>query len=339
MTTPLAIRTLLPMLLAVALSGAFAGSARADEDPKTVARDAFLRGAKLVRDAQWAEALQAFEESSRARSHALTSFNIGACHRAMGKYTLARKDFERSLAENEKSGQKELSPALADETKRAAEEVGKLLAHVDLELRPEEVSIAVDGRPLEAMSDEGGKPVLLAGTMPVGPGKPAPKGKFSVLVDPGAHVITVSRRGFADAVRNETLAPGATSELRLELDRLPATMRVASAPEGGQVLVDGADVGLAPLTISRPAGRYHVTVKHKGFLPFETQAALDPGQSVDVTAKLAEDKPTLTQKWWFWTGAGVVLAGAATATYFLTRPAPERPAVDGGGLGWAVKAP
>lgn len=45
----------------------------------------------------------------------------------------------------------------------------------------------------------------------------------------------------------------------------------------------------------------------------------------------------LTQRWWFWTG--VVVAGAAITTYALTRPDPERPAVNGGGLGGAVRSP
>lgn len=314
-------------------------TAHAEEPDVKNAREAFLRGAKLVRDAQWAEALAAFEESSRAHAHALTTFNVGACHRAMGQYTLARKDFERSLAENAKSGGKDLSPALTEETKKSADEVARLQAQLSLELAPEEVQIAVDGRPLERFQEGGGTLVFLADTLPAGPGLPAPKGKFRVLLDPGAHVLTVSRRGFADAVRTETLAPGAFKELRLELDRLPATIRVASKPEGGQVLVDDADVGLAPVSISRPAGKYRVLVKKKGFLPFETQAALDPGQNVDVTAPLREDKPTLTQRWWFWAGAGVILAGAAVTTYALTRPAPERPPVDGGGLGWTVRAP
>lgn len=64
-----------------------------------------------------------------------------------------------------------------------------------------------------------------------------------------------------------------------------------------------------------------------------------PGQSLNVSATLREDKPALTQRWWFWTGVGVVVAGAAITTYALTRPDPERPAINGGGLGWAVRSP
>ncbi len=327
----------LVLALLLALSSTFA---YADDAPDVkTAREHFVRGGKLVREAQWAEALAAFEESARVRNHAVTTFNIGACHRAMGQYMRARKDFERAMAEHDKSGGKELSPALADETKKSIEEVARLQAQLDIEIAPDEVKIAIDGRPLEPHRGPDGSAILLAGTLPAGPGAPAPKGRFRVVLDPGSHVITVSRVGFADAIRNELLGPGSSRELKLELNRLPATMRVASQPEGGQVLVDDADVGLTPLSISRPAGRYRVTVKRTGFLPFETQQALDPGQNIDVTATLREETPALPQRWWFWTGAGVLLAGAAATTYFLTRPEPTRPAVDGGGLGWAVRAP
>ena len=133
------------------------------------------------------------------------------------------------------------------------------------------------------------------------------------------------------------------------LDRLPAQRRITSNivfegqkpknENGAQVLIDGADVGVTPVDINRPAGKYKVIVNKGGFLPFETNASADPGQNVNVTATLREDKPTLTQRWWFWTGVGVLVVGAATTTYFLTRPDPERPAVDGGGLNWAVRSP
>jgi hypothetical protein len=47
----------------------------------------------------------------------------------------------------------------------------------------------------------------------------------------------------------------------------------------------------------------------------------------------------LTGKWWFWTAVGAVVVGSAVGTYYATRPDPERPPVDGGGLGWSVRVP
>ena len=98
-------------------------------------------------------------------------------------------------------------------------------------------------------------------------------------------------------------------------------------------------IGVAPVELSRPAGKYHVFVRRPGFIPYEVDAALQPGQKTELRAKLEPEKPSLLSRWWFWTAAGVVLAGAAVTTYAITRPEPERPPIDGGGLGWAARVP
>ncbi len=308
--------------------------ARADDDPKA-AREEFVRGAQLVKEADWAGALAAFEASARLKSHPVTTYNIGACLRAMGQYTRARKSFAAALDESGKAPGLDLSPGLAEETRRYVADLDRLLATLDLVITPEDALVSIDGRPLEPR----GAATFVAGTLPLGPAKAAPKGRFKVIVDPGSHVITLSRSGFADAVDKETLLPGTTLEKKLQLDRLPAQIRVTSNFVGAQVLVNEADVGLTPVEINRPAGKYHVVVKKPGYLVFDTSTNADPGQNLNVSATLREDKPALTQRWWFWTGVGVVVAGAAITTYALTRPDPERPAVNGGGLGWAVRSP
>ncbi len=321
-------------VLAFVLVAAFSGAAHADDDVSK-ARDLFVRGGQLVKEADWAGALVAFEESSKLRPHPVTTFNVGACLRAMGQYTRARRSFARALEESGKTPGVELSPALADETKRYVAELDKMLGTIELTIAPEEAAIAVDGRPLEAA--QGGE--WIAGVAPPGPGKPAPKGTFRIVVDPGTHVITLGRTGFADAVSKETVTPGAKITKKLELDRLPAQIRVTSNQTGAQVLVNDYDVGLTPLEISRPAGKYRVVVKKPGFLDYDANASADPGQSLNVNAALREDTPALTQRWWFWTGIGVIVAGAAITTYAVTRPDPVRPPVDAGGLNWAARHP
>jgi PEGA domain len=49
-------------------------------------------------------------------------------------------------------------------------------------------------------------------------------------------------------------APGDATALELDLDRLPATLRISASRAGAVVSVDGIDVGAAPLDLSRPAG-------------------------------------------------------------------------------------
>ena len=72
-------------------------SARAD-DPQKDARAAFVDGMALVDKAQWAEALTAFERAAKLRAHPVTTFNMAACERAMGRYIRARVLYMEALA-------------------------------------------------------------------------------------------------------------------------------------------------------------------------------------------------------------------------------------------------
>jgi hypothetical protein len=316
-----------------------AGSARADDDAPNVAeaRSEFVRGTDLAKRAQWAEALASFERSAKLRPHAVTTFNIGICQRAMGNYTLARETFTRALDENDKSSPHELADSLVSEDKTFLSELDGLLATANVQLSPANASVAVDGRPLGVRDASSG--VMVAGVRAPGPGEAAPAATFKVVLNPGAHVFTFSRTGFADAVVNRTATPGQTVDLKLELDRLPATLHVASSESGSIVTVDGVDVGVAPVDVSRPAGNYRVVVKKAGFKKYEAQVDAQPGQELDLRATLPREETAITSRWWFWTAAGVVVVGVAAGTYALTRTETTRQEpLDGGGLGWTVKA-
>jgi hypothetical protein len=171
------------------------------------ARAEFVRGTDLAKRGQWAEALSAFEASAKLRPHAVTTYNIGYCQRALGHYTLASDVLVRALAENDASNGAELAEALVAEDRALVGEIDRLLATVTVTLIPANAALAVDGRPL-AVRDEK-LPLLVAGVREPGNGEPPPVGTFRVLVDPGAHVFTVARPGFAAAVVNRTLPPGA----------------------------------------------------------------------------------------------------------------------------------
>src|SRR6185436_1529963 len=108
-------------------------------------------------------------------------------------------------------------------------------------VEPTDAALAVDGRPL-AEAQPG---TLVAGMLPPGPGKPPPGAVFTLLIDPGSHIFTMSRKGFSDVVVNKSFAPGAKGELKLQLDRLPATLHISANRDGATVSVDGKDVGTA----------------------------------------------------------------------------------------------
>jgi hypothetical protein len=329
------------MLLALALI-VVPAVARADgEDPYvTEARKTFLEGVELTRQSQWGEALAAFERSARMRPHAVTSFNVGACERALGHYVRARQAFLLATDQHQKSGGHELSDALAREAKTMLDELERIIARVDVSVSPPgSAAIAMDGRPLEAAGSSPEGPLFLAGTSPPGPGEPIAASTFRVAVDPGVHVVTFSRPGFADAVVNRTVPPGAVVALRIELDRLPSTLRIESDRPDAIVTLNTVDVGPTPVEVQRPAGLYHVVVKSPGYSDYETEISTRPGERIDLLAKLPAERPSITSRWWFWAGTGAALVAVGAGTYFLTRtsPEPQRPAVDGGGLGWVIK--
>jgi hypothetical protein len=307
------------------LFAAAAGAA----DPLVEARQKFVEGAALVKNAQWADAMTAFEHSARLHPHAVTTFNIGACERAMGRYTRARALFRHSLTEHEK-GVGKLPESLLEDARGLVTEIDSLLARIQVTVEPADAAIAVDGRPLA----QGVEQILVAGMLPPGPGTPPPSGKFTLLVDPGSHVITLTQKGFSDVVMNKHFPPGARSELTLRLDRLPATLHVSANKEGATVSVDGKDVGTAPVDVERLAGSYQVTVQKPGFADYLAKVTVRPGEAANLTANLEPKKTPIYKQWWFWTAAVVVVGAVGVGTYFGTR---EPPQPDGGGLQWVVK--
>jgi hypothetical protein len=336
-------RSLLVAALIVASFTAWPRAARADdtapEDATTLeARKEFLRGGELVQKERWGDALDAFEHADKLKPHAITTYNIAQCQRATGQYTLARKALVRALAQDD-AERGQLPESVRGEAKGLMGEIDRILPRIAVTLAPEDAAIAVDGRPIERPGDEAGTAVFVAGTRTPGPGESPGMPSFELVANPGAHVITVSRRGYQDVVVNRTFSPGSRSLLDLRLDRLPATIHVTSSLADAVVRVNDADVGNPPVDVSRNAGAYRVTVTRTGYLTYETEVTARPGERVEIAAPMREEKRALTQKWWFWTAAGVLVVGAAATTYFLTRPAPTRPAPDGGGLGWSLRVP
>ena len=307
------------------------------DDPKIVeARKAFDEGSDFVSKSEWAKALASFERSMELRPHPVTQYDIAIAERALGQYTRSRASFHAAL---ESTGAERLPAPLVQQATTFETEVDAVLSELTLDVEPSGAAIAVDGRPLEPIPAAGVKgtvPRFVAGTLPPGKGNVIEARKITLSLDPGAHVIVFRRKGFSEVALNRSMSPGAKETQKVALDRLPATIRVTSNETKARVTIDGADVGLTPVDVPRPPGSYAVEVSKKGRVPFTTRVTLEPGGEANLRAPLPARKQTLAEKWWFWTAASVVVTGVAVGTYFAVRPAAERPAVDGGTLGWAV---
>jgi hypothetical protein len=330
-----------------ALALAAAGDVRADEpapapstrEPSATAtdhaRDLFVQAASLSKRMQWAEALEAFEEVKRLRPHPVVTFNIAVCERALGRYTRARRTFAELFKEIGPSAPPDVPASIVDDARTYAREVDGLVVHLHVKLAPRDARVAIDGRPLSVEAPG----VLVAGVAAPGSGEAPTLDEFELIVDPGTHVIRASREGHADVVLNPSYPPGVHDALDLTLATLPAEIHVESTEPGAVVVLEGRDVGIAPVTLSRPAGVYRVEVQKRDFVRYATTVTIDAGEHASLTARLSHETHPITTRWWFWTGAAAVVAGGVVATYLLTRPTPQPPPYEGGSSGWVVSTP
>lgn len=299
-----------------------------------LARREYARGNELARATQWGEALAAFERSLAGRPHALTLYNIGVCERVLGRATRARERFRQALA-RAALDPAELAPSLHDEAQGFVAEYERLLARVHVTLSPTSAGVAVDGRPLRERR-EGEAWVLEAGVEAAGMGRPPPADSFELELDPGVHVITVSRAGYRDVIVTKDFTGGRGPALDLTLSRLPATLHVSSSVDDALVRVNDIDVGLAPIDVTRPPGTYRIDVTRGGYTRFANAITLAPGEEANLRATLEVEHVPLTKRWWFWASAAGVLATAAVVTYAVTRPTPSPAPYDGGSAGWVI---
>jgi PEGA domain len=307
-------------------------AAQAPADAQTErGRQAYLRGAAASKEEHWGEALTAFEEAAAIRDAPRVQYNIAYCQRALGRYVAARRATQRVL--HDTSG---LDPSEIENSKAYLVEFEGLIVHVHVTLDPDNAAITIDGRPLQL--DDGAPDTYVGSIGAAAEAKPLGKSAFTVVLDPGVHLFRATRAGHQDVVLRETYKPGESATLPMKLDVLPATISIRSEPDAAIVKIDGREVGLAPIDFQRQAGNYKLEVVLDHYETYKATLDLQAGQQSDLTAKLNPYTVPLTKRWWFWTGAAVIVAGGAALTYALTRPAPQPPAYEAGSANWLVQA-
>ncbi len=316
--------------LLAAPAPAYAGPAAPDAAPEPPevqdARDAYRLGISLIKQGQWSDALAAFERSFRLKPDAVTAFDIGYCERALGRFTRARKSFLRALAAPELPADK------ATEARGYLAEIESRLARAVTTLTPAGARVSVDGRPLDAAAPA----ELVAGTREPGPPEAVGAPSFTLVLDPGTHVIVVGAPGVPDAVVTRDLAAGTTVTLALAPADKPAAATLAPGPDK-PVLAPGPEKPAPPRSARRTgeavafglAGTSALVGTVFGALALKNKATLD-GMCPQKDQCAIGSQGTIDAMSTFATVSTVALvaaaAGAGVGTFLLLtddRPAPR----------------
>ena len=147
-------------------------------------------------------------------------------------------------------------------------------------------------------------------------------------VNAGSQVISVTHKEFFPFEKPLTLTAGKieTVDAQLASRSAGALIIVTSPISGALVTVDGVGSGNVPAEVPTKPGQHLVALSKSGYDPAEQSVVVIAGERKQVNLPLSVHE-TITSKWWFWTGIGVIVAGAATVTiYALTK---EKPADSG----------
>ncbi len=131
----------------------------------------------------------------------------------------------------------------------------------------------------------------------------------------GEHRLKASLMGYKDGERVVNAKPGEKTELNIELAAAePGKLSIRTEPAGARVLVDGKEVGEAPLERELAPGSHDLAVAYKDRIPRRQRIELISGKLTDIDLILEKIPP---YAFWghvtFWSGLGLAAFGSLSA--------------------------
>ena len=275
----------------VSVAAAASASASASVLAGPSAADIKARGDAAFDALLYEDALRAYQEAYALSADPALLYNQAQALKALGRYPQALAMFERFGTD--------APPALLARVPG----LSKLVAEVRARVAVLRVACNVDGAQ------------VIVGDRVIGE-----TGKLGeVALDAGSVTLVVQREGYFPVRRPVQLVGGGTTAIDVEL--LPrATAGVLSVivePPAARVTIDGKFQGDAPIELVLPAGTHDVALSSPGYEPLSSKAvvAADARGEVRLTMQAT---PSITSRWWFWTGVGVVVVGGVALTIALT---------------------
>ncbi len=133
-------------------------------------------------------------------------------------------------------------------------------------------------------------------------------------------------RRFLDNVKESPDRPWVQGRVD-QLVHIVGRLNIVSTVAGSTVKLDGAEIGLTPMTgpVEVNPGAHDVEVGHEGFATWRSKVVAGPDSSVDVNAdpksmvtivrvEVEKKSTPLYKKWWVWTAVAAVVIIAAGVT-------------------------
>lgn len=186
------------------------------------AREHFERGLEQYDAGFYPAALAEFDAAYALSPNAAILYNLGRVHAQLGDWVKALGAYERFLASDERETRRRRR-----EVERLVEEVRRRVGRLWIETNVEGAVVAIAG------SDAATTPLAQA-----------------ILVNAGEVTIAARATGHDTATQTISIAGGEERTVRLELRPLMerrGALRISSVPDGVEILVDGAFVGVTPI--------------------------------------------------------------------------------------------
>lgn len=269
-----------------------AAEAPTDADPEARARELKARGDGAIGEMRYTEALEAYDAAYRLAPTWEVLFNRGRAHQFLGHFPEALADFEKFAAE--------APPPIRSKVPG----IERIVADVRSRVGYLTVRSSVPGATV-VLGDR------VLGTTPL---------RARIGVSSGQEVLRATAPGHEPWERPLTIE-GDGRELALELVLAPVgdgILRIESGTPGAVALVDGRRIGAVPVDVPVRPGEHVVTLEREDHETASQRARIEAGKTRLVRFDLVEE-PGLHERWWFWAGIGVVVAGGVATAIIVTR--------------------
>jgi len=297
---PLAVTSSVPALAQAPRGPRAPAAPAAPSPPVPNAAAAQLKsdGDRFLAEKKFVEALDAYERSNAIEPNPALDYNRGRVLEFLGRYPEALDAIQRFQAN------------ASDELRAKVPGLKDLL----VELQGKVATVVLKSNVTGARVLVGGKEV---GQTPIT--KP-------LLFNAGKTTIELLADGYFPFRKEMTLPGNASTDVDATMASRDTFgyLVVKSTVPASLVYLDQRPIGVVPAEAALVPGTHSVRIGHEDYNDASTQVVLAAGERKELTLDPTKGTP-LTHRWYFWTVAGVVVVGIATAVTVVALTTERKP--------------